>query len=221
MTSEAAFHEELVSLYRRTGEATGYWPNRYLQAVRRNGALIYAKRLLEPQRVHSGFGILIEKRRIDLSVEFAVIDPRFHSLFSEAEVAVAHQRLDEAPLSASPVTRPPELFPEELSDEEELVEGTCRRISVNAYERNPKARAACLKHYGAVCQVCGMDFNSKYGEVGQGFMHVHHKRPIAMLKANYTVNPLKDLVPVCPNCHAMLHRREPPFDVEQLRTLVK
>jgi len=221
MTSEAAFHEELVSLYRRTGEATGYWPNRYLQAVRRNGGLIYAKRLLEPQRVHSGFGILIEKRRIDLSVEFAVIDPRFHSLFSEAEVAVAHQRLDEAPLSASPVTRPSELFPEELSDEEELVEGTSRRISVNAYERNPRARAACLKHYGAVCQVCGMDFNSKYGEVGQGFMHVHHKRPIAMLKANYTVNPLKDLVPVCPNCHAMLHRREPPFDVEQLRTLVK
>jgi 5-methylcytosine-specific restriction protein A len=221
MTSEAAFHEELVSLYRRTGEATGYWPNRYLQAVRRNGGLIYAKRLLEPQRVHSGFGILIEKRRIDLSVEFAVIDPRFHSLFSEAEVAVAHQRLDEAPLSASPVTRPSELFPEELSDEEELVEGTSRRISVNAYERNPRARAACLKHYGAVCQVCGMDFNSKYGEVGQGFMHVHHKRPIAMLKANYTVNPLKDLVPVCPNCHAMLHRREPPFDVEQLRALVK
>jgi 5-methylcytosine-specific restriction protein A len=221
MTREAAFHEELVSLYRRTGEATGYWPNRYLQAVRRNGGLIYAKRLLEPQRVHSGFGILIEKRRIDLSVEFAVIDPRFHSLFSEAEVAVAHQRLDEAPLSASPVTRPSELFPEELSDEEELVEGTSRRISVNAYERNPRARAACLKHYGAVCQVCGMDFNSKYGEVGQGFMHVHHKRPIAMLKANYTVNPLKDLVPVCPNCHAMLHRREPPFDVEQLRTLVK
>jgi 5-methylcytosine-specific restriction protein A len=221
MTSEAAFHEELVSLYRRTGEATGYWPNRYLQAVRRNGGLIYAKRLLEPQRVHSGFGILIEKRRIDLSVEFAVIDPRFHSLFSEAEVAVAHQRLDEAPLSASPVTRPSELFPEELSDEEELVEGTCRRISVNAYERNPKARAACLKHYGAVCQVCGMDFNSKYGEVGQGFMHVHHKRPIAMMKANYTVNPLKDRVPVCPNCHAMLHRREPPFDVEQLRALLK
>ena len=221
MTSEAAFHEELVSLYRRTGEATGYWPNRYLQAVRRNGGLIYAKRLLEPQRVHSGFGILIEKRRIDLSVEFAVIDPRFHSLFSEAEVAVAHQRLDEAPLSASPVTRPSELFPEELSDEEELVEGTSRRISVNAYERNPRARAACLKHYGAVCQVCGMDFISKYGEVGEGFMHVHHKRPIAMLKANYTVNPLKDLVPVCPNCHAMLHRREPPFDVEQLRALVK
>ena len=221
MTREAAFHEELVSLYRRTGEATGYWPNRYLQAVRRNGGLIYAKRLLEPQRVHSGFGILIEKRRIDLSVEFAVIDPRFHSLFSEAEVAVAHQRLDEAPLSASPVTRPSELFPEELSDEEELVEGTSRRISVNAYERNPRARAACLKHYGAVCQVCDMDFKSKYGEVGEGFMHVHHKRPIAMLKANYTVNPLKDLVPVCPNCHAMLHRREPPFDVEQLRTLVK
>jgi 5-methylcytosine-specific restriction protein A len=221
MTSEAAFHEELVSLYRRTGEATGYWPNRYLQAVRRNGGLIYAKRLLEPQRVHSGFGILIEKRRIDLSVEFAVIDPRFHSLFTEAELAIAQRRLDEAPSSASPVTRPPELFPEELSDEEELVEGTCRRISVNAYERNPKARAACLKHYGAVCQVCNMDFKSKYGEVGEGFMHVHHKRPIAMLKANYTVNPLKDLVPVCPNCHAMLHRREPPFDVEQLRALVK
>jgi 5-methylcytosine-specific restriction protein A len=221
MTSEAAFHEELVSLYRRTGEATGYWPNRYLQAVRRNGGLIYAKRLLEPQRVHTGFGILIEKRRIDLSVERVVIDPRFQSLFTEAEVAVAHQRLGGVPETAHPKVRSLELVAEELDDADEFVEGSARRITVNAYERNPKARAACLKHYGAVCQVCNMDFKSKYGEVGEGFMHVHHKRPIAMLKANYTVNPLKDLVPVCPNCHAMLHRREPPFDVEQLRALVK
>lgn len=217
MTAEAAFHEELVSLYRRTGEATGYWPSRFLQAVRRNGGLVYAKRLLEPQRVHSGFGILIEKRRIDLSVECVVIDPRFQSLFTESELAIAHRRLDEAPECAFPITRDQELFPDEVSDEVEFVEGTSRRISVNAYERNPQARAACLKHFGAVCQVCDMDFKSKYGEVGAGFMHVHHKRPLAMLKANYKVNPLKDLVPVCPNCHAILHRREPPFDVEQLR----
>ena len=217
MTAEAAFHDELVSLYRRTGEATGYWPNRFLQAVRRNGGLAYAKRLLEPQCVHSGFGILIEKRRIDLSVECVVIDLRFQSLFTESELTIAHQRLGGAPESAFPVTRDHELFPEEVSDDDEFVEGTSRRISVNAYERNPRARAACLKHFGAVCQVCDLDFKSKYGEVGEGFMHVHHKRPLATLKANYKVNPLKDLVPVCPNCHSMLHRREPPFDVEQLR----
>ena len=148
MTAEAAFHDELVSLYRRTGEATGYWPNRFLQAVRRNGGLAYAKRLLEPQHVHSGFGVLIEKRRIDLSVECVVIDLRFQSLFTESELAVAHRRLDEAPSSAFPVTREQELFPEEVSDEEGLVEGTSRRTSVNAYERNPRARAACLEHFG-------------------------------------------------------------------------
>ena len=111
-------------------------------------------------------------------------------------------------------------LPEEAVAKNSFVEGGLRQITVNAYERDPKARSACIKHHGPVCQVCGMNFEEIYGETGRGFIHVHHKRPLSSVRSTYKVDPKKDLVPVCPNCHAMLHKRKPPFDVEQLRAII-
>jgi hypothetical protein len=51
---------------------------------------------------------------------------------------------------------------------------------------------------------------------GAGFIHVHHRKPLALIGRSYAVNPVKDLVPVCPNCHAMLHTQNPPLSVEEL-----
>ena len=99
--------------------------------------------------------------------------------------------------------------------------GLDQSIVVNAYERDPKARDACIRFHGTKCVVCDIDFESRYGEIGRGFIHVHHKRPLSSLKEQYKVDPEKDLVPVCPNCHAMLHRRTPPYDVEQLRAIIQ
>jgi hypothetical protein len=61
--------------------------------------------------------------------------------------------------------------------------------------------------------VCDIAFEERYGEIGKGFMHLHHKRPLAALGRRYRLNAVKDLVPICPNCHAMLDKREPPYDV--------
>lgn len=86
-------------------------------------------------------------------------------------------------------------------------EGTIKKIEVNKYERSSKARSFCIKYHGAFCHICGIDFGEMYGEIGEGFIHVHHLVPINEIGVNYEVNYKKDLIPVCPNCHAMLHRK--------------
>jgi 5-methylcytosine-specific restriction enzyme A len=91
---------------------------------------------------------------------------------------------------------------------ETLEEGKLKTISVNAYERNPLARKKCMEHYGVECQVCELNFEALYGEVGRDFIHVRHLKPLNEIQENYEVDPIKDLIPVCPNCHAMLHRKE-------------
>jgi 5-methylcytosine-specific restriction enzyme A len=101
-----------------------------------------------------------------------------------------------------------------------LIEGMKRSRSTVAYERNSNAREACLQHHGRSCTVCGMNFQDSYGEIGQGFIHVHHIVPISQIGESYQVNPEKDLAPVCPNCHAMLHRRMPPYSIQELRNIL-
>ena len=108
-------------------------------------------------------------------------------------------------------------LPEEVPDPRRFTEGAAVPVTINAYERSTKARKACLEHHGYDCVVCGFDFEEAYGEIGRYYIHVHHVVPLASVGAEYIVDPLKDLVPVCPNCHAMIHRTEPTLTVEQLR----
>lgn len=82
-------------------------------------------------------------------------------------------------------------------------------------ERKPMNRAACLKAHGYACVVCGIDFGERYGPIGEGFIHVHHLRPLA--EGERMVDPVADLRPLCPNCHAMAHRKDPPWSIEELK----
>ena len=111
--------------------------------------------------------------------------------------------------------------PDELTANEEFAEGRVQLVAVNVFERNTKARAVCLRHYGFVCSVCGFDFQKFYGELGREFIHVHHVKPLSEIGEEYTVDPIKDLLPVCPNCHAMLHQKSPALAVGQLEKLIK
>lgn len=226
MASTEDFHEEMLSLHTRTGHATGgsYWPGYFLRAVRKDGGLAVAKKLLAPNAKSTGFGRLVEVSRADLSVEAIALDRRFRHLFTDQELDVARKRLAELPPEAFPVDagNPGARLAEELSEDEVFSDGAATTIRVNRYERDPKARAACLKHFGAKRQACGIDFSEEYGgDIGEGFMHVHHVRPLHLTKASHRIDPRRDLIPVCPNCHAMLHRREPPLDVAQLKARLK
>lgn len=113
-----------------------------------------------------------------------------------------------------------QLIPDEISTPERYSEGALRRIAVNAYERDPRARKACIDHHGPNCSICGFTFGERFGDIGEGFIHVHHLRPLSNIGKNYEVDPISDLIPVCPNCHAMLHRKTPPFTPEELRSLI-
>ena len=114
-------------------------------------------------------------------------------------------------------------FPDEIDENASLPEGAKRRITVNAYERNRKARDLCIKKYKVKCCICGFSFEDTYGEAAEGFIHVHHVKPLSEIRTKYTVDPVKDLRPVCPNCHAVIHIRkgEPAFIPEEVKALLR
>ena len=105
-------------------------------------------------------------------------------------------------------------------DDEKLYEGALVTVKANKYERNQKARRECVAKKGYQCSVCGRDFEATYGEIGKNFIHVHHLTPISTIGKEYELNVDTDLVPVCPNCHYMLHRKDPPYTIEELKDIL-
>ena len=100
-------------------------------------------------------------------------------------------------------------------------EGATKQVYVNAHERSSKARLECMRHYGTSCYVCGFDFSKVYGnELGAGFIHVHHLVDISTIGEEYIVNPVQDMRPLCPNCHAMVHKRKPSIDPDGLKEII-
>ena len=108
--------------------------------------------------------------------------------------------------------------------DETYPEGARIPTYVNRYERNPEARKHCIEHYKSYkCQICEFDFEKVYGDIGKEFIHIHHIVPLADIGKEYNVDPITHLIPVCPNCHAMLHRKRngQTLTVEGLKDLLK
>ncbi|MEO6739223.1 MAG: HNH endonuclease [Chthoniobacteraceae bacterium] len=108
-------------------------------------------------------------------------------------------------------------LPDEVLAPEAYFEGATKQVTVSIYERSPRARQKCIEHYGVRCSVCDFDFEAVYGERGRGFIHVHHLVPLAEIGSEYRLDPIKDLRPVCPNCHAMMHRTAKVLSIATLR----
>ena len=113
------------------------------------------------------------------------------------------------------------IFPEIAVPKGTFPEGARTTVTINAYERNAAARLACIAHYGSICSVCGMNFERTYGSVGRGLIHVHHLKALASVATAYHVDPVADLRPVCPNCHAIIHRREPMYSIEDVWAMLR
>jgi len=142
---------------------------------------------------------------------------------SDAEIDEIYNFLAEQYLIANttlPSANTTKLFPDELDSTEIFREGAMRQVQVNAYERDTKARQKCIEHYGWSCFACNYNFREVFGEIGQSFIHVHHLKPLSEIAEEYIVDPVKDLRPVCPNCHSMIHRRSPPFSIEEIKKLL-
>jgi 5-methylcytosine-specific restriction protein A len=101
------------------------------------------------------------------------------------------------------------------------VEGGRLTALVNKYERDPALRAQCIDFFGPNCQICGFSYFDVYGEIGKGFCHVHHLKPLSEVGEEHSVDPISDLIPVCANCHSMLHRTKPVLSPEELRKIIK
>ena len=96
--------------------------------------------------------------------------------------------------------------PTEIKDTTGIREGSVRKVYVNAYERNQTARRQCIETYGCCCYACGFNFGKIYGSEFNGMIQVHHKVPLNTIGEEYEVDAVKDLVPLCPNCHFAIHK---------------
>jgi len=113
------------------------------------------------------------------------------------------------------------IYPDEIPENNtSLIEGAKKQITINIYERDSQARQQCIDEYGYTCSVCKFDFEKTYGEIGKNFIHVHHLKALSEIQEEYQVDPINDLRPVCPNCHAMLHKRNPSYSIEEIQSLI-
>jgi 5-methylcytosine-specific restriction protein A len=104
---------------------------------------------------------------------------------------------------------------------ETFSEGGISQRNATIFERSRKAREACLEQFGARCFICQFDFGERYGSSFSGNIHVHHVVPISSRRAAYQLDPKRDLRPVCPNCHCVLHLKNPPYSVEEVRHFIR
>jgi hypothetical protein len=143
-----------------------------------------------------------------------IFESAMYDLRKEKELAILEKSLGEVGLLIVLI-----LLPYELEAFGE-VEGQKTEVLITKHERSRKNRMLCLAHFGYKCQVCKFDFGESYGETARDFIHVHHIERVSD-SGPTVVNPIKDLVPLCPNCHAVAHLKTPPYLPEEIREFRK
>lgn len=224
----AGFQEAMLEIYTSARKLQPpYTPSEFLSMVNEYGGKGAADRLLAKPNPSSGFTELFlrGKHNLSLSVEYLVLTSPWRELFSEEQLAVARRRLLEVEFEPPPedslADSAETLIPEELPEGREYLEGASRQILVNAFERSAAARQKCIEVHGTACGICGFDFGAVYGPLADGLIHVHHLRPLSELGSGYVVDPVKDLRPVCPNCHAVIHLGGECRDLDVVRRLLE
>ena len=108
------------------------------------------------------------------------------------------------------------------TDEEtqSVTEGLVREITYFRSKRNRLIRNQCAERDQYTCQVCGFNFENKYGERGKDFIEIHHLKPISSYDGEHEIK-LEDLVALCSNCHSMIHYEGQLLNVEELKFLIK
>lgn len=104
---------------------------------------------------------------------------------------------------------------------ESIEEGNALRRYTTVYERNPRLRKQAILIHGTSCKACGFNFKKFYGEYAEGFIHIHHIRPVSEINGSVLVDPEKDLIPLCANCHSVVHRRKDTvLSLEKIRKMI-
>ena len=98
---------------------------------------------------------------------------------------------------------------------------------VNYRTRSYKLRNAAIEYYKSndkiCCQICSFDFEKVYGDLGKGFIEIHHIKPIYQFDSTdnekFMSQAIKNLIPVCSNCHRMIHRKKDIKPIELLKII--
>ncbi len=99
-------------------------------------------------------------------------------------------------------------------------EGRKKSVMTTVYERDPNLRSRAIEIHGLTCMACGVNFRELYGEWGEGFIHVHHTKPVA--DGVREVSPKEDMIVLCPNCHSMVHRKKNvTLTLDQLKAMLR
>jgi 5-methylcytosine-specific restriction protein A len=157
---------------------------------------------------NSTFTFEVEVLTPESSIEYGLLNKQEYELFNFAISLIASV----LPIKSVTFRNPDEVlgFPE----------GAVSKVLVNKYERDPRNRREAIAIHGKSCLVCGFNFEEMYGELGDDYIVVHHLVPISQMESDYLVDPATDLVTLCANCHAMIHRNEPPLSIAELRKII-
>ena len=175
--------------------------------------------------LHKALPLLVASHEAALSIAVrCAVTPAIRNAHSTGVTAYLSEFLHHPiPNPAYTISGEPWTLPEfdEVPDGSSYSEGRRIRVLVNRFERDLRARKKCIDHYGLRCLVCNMSFRERYGDTMRSFIHVHHLVPLSDIDASYQADPVADLRPVCPNCHAAIHREWPPLSIEQARALIR
>lgn len=106
---------------------------------------------------------------------------------------------------------------EDIDADSSALEGDPVEAMSRRYERKPVNREICLSLRGRRCYCCNMDFGEVYGPATDGHIEVHHITPVSGMGAGYQINPVTELVPICSNCHSVVHITKPATNVDALK----
>lgn len=165
----------------------------------------------------------IHEEQGDQGLKTALLSLAQHFDYYEAltkRPVIARRMIYDEYLKLVDISNEDDFYGDDIDPELTYPEGKVKKILVNTYERNPVARKCCIDYHGCSCKVCGFNFEDIYGTLGRGFIHVHHIIDISTVGNEYSVDPITDLAPVCPNCHAMLHKKKPAYTIEELRGIL-
>lgn len=147
----------------------------------------------------------------------------FFSEINQIEIASGIFLIDDKNLLAKNITdivNLTELLTIRACENIKIEEGEEYLTLQKKYERSPLLRKIAIQEHGVNCNVCDFNFEAAYGTLGKGFIHIHHIERLADT-GKKLIDPRTDLVPVCPNCHAMLHTQTPPFMPAELKEKIK
>lgn len=226
---EKHFTESNCGAYAASNKASIYWLYHQNDRVQ---VYLYGKNILNiSKELQELFPVDVKlQTRKNLDSDWAKIAPCFFNIETEKQAIGMRQALlflieNQLKISKEKQSGSKIIWnqPSESVDFDAvgIFEGSRVSVVVNRYERAPRNRSRCIRKFGTVCVVCGFDFAKAFGEIGEGYIHVHHLTPLAALEGkSRKIDPIKDMRPVCPNCHEMLHRSNPPFSIEQLKEFI-